>query len=488
MTIWFLAAVLFLLLAGLGFLLGAIRTSVMIVGVWVGAKVAVSFGDMLMPYLPKLGIESPFWMKMTAPWVAFFVVQLAFLILGCLVHWKIAKYFRFQTDEVTQLKWARLIRYSGMAFGLVMAVGYLIVTCYFVYFAGYLTTQMSSNTPPKGFEWITTARQDLTATGMDKFIAKRDTMPADFYQAIDILALIYHNPLLHHRLSGYPPFLSLAERREFKAIANDSSFNEMLQTKGDFTRIYDNPKIQSLLKSSDITGELMKLNLDDLENYLKTGETEVYREERFVGRWKLDNYLTTRDLRKQLADLPASTAKLVRKALLLVDINMVNTLEGKSLIRVNIPADEITRMVEEATAKSAAANAARANAAAARSAQLAAQQQSQQSQQSQPQSNAYTSRMQETYGLQPTQPQQNQPVAQNTRRFRSTTDQVDPAAKATEILGKLSKTVTGRWEKDRHKYAVHVKDGGDSTEMEARIVEGDLILINGDMRLTFYKN
>ena len=53
-------------------------------------------------------------------------------------------------------------------------------------------------------------------------------LPPQIYQASDMADLVLHNPLLKSRIAHYPPFLTLGQRPEFQALANDETLLEMI--------------------------------------------------------------------------------------------------------------------------------------------------------------------------------------------------------------------------------------------------------------------
>src|SRR5439155_13810207 len=101
-----------------------------------------------------------------------------------------------------------------------------------------------------------------------------------------------HNPLLHSRLAGYPPFLSLAERQEFQDVATDTEFQNLLATQAAVGQIAGNPKTQAILNNREIIQQIEQTDLKDLREYLKTGESPKYGDTRILGRWQLDAYAT----------------------------------------------------------------------------------------------------------------------------------------------------------------------------------------------------
>jgi hypothetical protein len=138
-------------------------------------------------------------------------------------------------------------------------------------------------------------------------VAKFDPTPPSFYEAADVVGLVYRNPLLQSRLSGYPALLPMEERTEFQELAGDKDFIELFQRQEPITRVLNHPRVQALAKNSDIVQEIARLDLRDLRQYLETGISPKYEEEKILGRWRLDLNATLADLKKVLTTMPASS-------------------------------------------------------------------------------------------------------------------------------------------------------------------------------------
>src|SRR5207237_6318961 len=127
---------------------------------------------------------------------------------------------------------------------------YLLVIGMLVYVFGYLTIQVASaENSSLPLQVLNNARTDLKETGLDKLVAKADPTPAPFYEASDIVGLVYHNPLLQSRLSAYPGLLSLAEKQEFQELASDKDCIELFQREEPIIKIINHPRFQTIAKN-----------------------------------------------------------------------------------------------------------------------------------------------------------------------------------------------------------------------------------------------
>ncbi len=188
-----------------------------------------------------------------------------------------------------------------------------------IYVAGYLTVQVTTDQAESlPVRLMSQARQDLSATGLDKAVAPFDPMPPRYYEASDILGLIYQNPVLLNRLSQYPTFLLLGDRPEFQELAKDAEFNQMLLSKGDVAQIFRHPQVQAVFQNREIVQEFLSQDLGDLRTYLETGVSPRYEEEKILGKWRLDPYPTMAQERKRHPDM--SSTQMRRLKLVMTEI------------------------------------------------------------------------------------------------------------------------------------------------------------------------
>jgi hypothetical protein len=185
-----------------------------------------------------------------------------------------------------------------------------------VYIVGYLTVQVSAGDSDAAIvRFVNSARADLRETGLEKAVARFDPTPAAYYEASDILGLLYHNKLLHDRLAAYPAFLALGERQEFQDLATDSEFQNLLATQATVGQVVNHPKTQAILGNQEILTLLGQTDLKDLLQYLKTGESPKYSGVRILGRWQLDPYGTLLQMKRRKARISTADMRMLRQQL-----------------------------------------------------------------------------------------------------------------------------------------------------------------------------
>lgn len=292
MIIWILALVLFGLFGLVGFSLGAIRLSAALLGLLFGAMLARPLGHLFAPLLHAVGVKNPVLLWLLGPFLAFIVVLIAFKVVGIVVHQQVDVYYKYKAGDVRMGLWNRLNPRLGIAVGLLNAAVYLVLISWVIYVFSYWTNQMVTGDEASwSVRMLNTAGGNLQSTGMAKVAAAIDRMPESYYQAADVVGLIYHNDLLEGRLSRYPGFLALAERPEFQDIANDKDFTELRQKQPPIAEVLNYPKAQAIVNNPDLLRQIWAVaepNLTDLEGFLKTGQSAKYDDEKILGRWDFD--------------------------------------------------------------------------------------------------------------------------------------------------------------------------------------------------------
>ena len=471
MTIWILAVFLFGFLAWMGLLKGAIRVTVMLVGLVLAAMLALPLAPLIRPLFPKMGVENPYWLWVLPPVAVFFLIQFLFTSIAFLVHRQAALHFKYKTDDVHRMRWERLNQRLGLCVGLGAACVYLILIGLVISVSGYLTIQVASaENTPMSLSYLNSARSDLSSTGLDKFVAKIDPTPTGFYEAADIAGLVYHNPLLQGRLSAYPAFLTLEERPELQEIATDKEFIELFQRQEPITKVMNHPKVQALAKNTEIIQALSAIDLKDLRQYLETGVSPKFEEEKILGRWQLNLNATLVELRKSLTSLSASSWKNVKKALTLSAMSVTATPENRILVKIQSK-DEILKLTQPATAAPAAAQAdgsgeaPRGGAPTARS--IAAR--------ANPGADDANRQFQQRYGA---------IIRGNTPATPPPVVVVPVAPPPPSPILKLIFSGEGAWKNDGEKYLLSVKDIKEH-KLEGTVRGDRLILAKDDLRLIF---
>lgn len=289
MIIWALALVLLASLGFAGYCFGVIRALFAFFGLLISIVVARIFAHLLVPQMTHLGVKNPFYAWVLAPIIAFLISLAVFKIIGFVVQRKVNLYFKYKAGDLRLALWNRLNARLGLCVGLANALIYLILISVLIYPSSYATTELSTDDNANwSTKLINEAGRELQSTGLAKVAAAMDPMPETFYKGVDLAGLIYHNDLLEARLSRYPAFLSIAQRQEFLDISTDKDFTELRQKQPPISEILNYPKLQVIKDNPDELRELWGIfisNYDDILNFLHTGLSQKYADQKLVGTW-----------------------------------------------------------------------------------------------------------------------------------------------------------------------------------------------------------
>ena len=291
MTIWLLAILLLAALAAFGFRQGAIRVLLSFLGIVIGGLLAAPLGHLIKPLLAMAGVKHPVWLAMLPPCIGFLIVLTIFKIAGALLNQKLELRIKYKSNDLQLAMWERLNHRLGLCLGLFNGAAYLVLLSASIYLLSYWTVQMASGeNDPKSVRLMNTLGEDLQRTGMNRVAVSVNHAPPTYFQAADIVGLVYKNPLLQARLSRYPALLSLAERPEFQDLANDKNFTELQLRQAPIIDIVNYPKVQAIIQNPQTVKaveDTLLPNLQDLRAYLETGKSQVYTET-ILGRWDFD--------------------------------------------------------------------------------------------------------------------------------------------------------------------------------------------------------
>lgn len=317
MTIWLLTVLLLASLAGLGLRQGAIRVAFSFCGIVLGALLAGPLGHLVRFGLSASGLKNPIWLELLPPCIGFLIVLTIFKIVGGIVHHKAEVYYKHKASDVRLILWERVNHRLGLCLGLLNGAAYLVIASVAIYTLSYWTYQVATpDSDPKTIRIVNQLGKDLQGTGMNKVATSVDRMPDAYYNAADIVGLIYHNPLLQARLSRYPAILTLAERPEFQDLANDTQFTELQMKQAPVIELIKYPKVQSILDNPDLikaVSDALVPNLKDLRTFLETGVSAKYESEKILGRWDFDPNGTIALLRKQRPNMPSTEMQQLRR-------------------------------------------------------------------------------------------------------------------------------------------------------------------------------
>jgi len=292
MILWIFAVCLMAVLGLIGYYQGAIRVAFSLVGLLVGALLAMPLAGLLKPVLPIFGVSHPLWISFIGPAIVFVLIQIIFKSTALVVHKKVDTYYKYKGSDTQRSLFERLNQRLGICLGLANATVYVFLLSVVAYVFSYFTVQVSAaEKDSAGLRTVNHIGQDLDKTGMTKAIAPWVPASQNYYDGADIIGDIYHTPLLESRLSSYPAFLALAENKQFKTLADDVKFQQFWLEGRSFGDLVSHDKIQPLIGSAELYTNVLALvkgDLKDLKCYLETGSSAKYDDEKILGRWSFD--------------------------------------------------------------------------------------------------------------------------------------------------------------------------------------------------------
>jgi uncharacterized membrane protein required for colicin V production len=309
MTIWLLVVIMLASLAGLGYRQGAVRVAFSLVGILVGAVLAVPLGRLLRPVAPAVGISNPVLGWVIGPVLVFFLFSIIAKVAAAAVHHKVDVFYKYRAGDLRLALWERLNQRLGLCLGLVNGTLYLILICFAIYPFSYWAVQLSSGDQDnKTVRLLSRLGNDLQSTGFDKVARSIDGFPQNWYDAADLAGIIYYNPLKEARLARYPAFLALSERPEFQDLGNDKDFTQMRLSKAPIHAVFESPKIQAIVSNRELLQQIWTLvtpNFQDLRAFLDTGLSAKFDPERILGRWDFDVNWALNSLRRAKPNMPS---------------------------------------------------------------------------------------------------------------------------------------------------------------------------------------
>jgi hypothetical protein len=316
MTIWILALLLLAAGAGMGLRQGAIRVAISFVGIILSSLLAWPLSGLIRPLLPHIGLHNPVVVWLLPPLLVFAILLSLFKSLGLLVHHKVSVYYRYKADDLQRILWERLNKRLGLGLGLLNGLAYFVLISFVIYDFSYWTVQVASSDEESApVRILNRVGRDLQDTGLIRVARAIDPMPEIYFKTADLAGLIYQNPQLLNRLSAYPAFLSLAEQDDFKLLGQDADFQNAWKSHAPIGKLWNNPQAEIIRQNTSTAGlvwNTVLTNLDDLQNYLQSGQSAKFSPEKILGRWDFNVMASLTALVQTRANVPSSDMAAMR--------------------------------------------------------------------------------------------------------------------------------------------------------------------------------
>jgi hypothetical protein len=292
MFIWIIAALVFISLGIVGYYQGVVRVAFSLVGLLVGALLALPLSGVFASILKLFGLEHPVLLAFLAPFCVYLLILILFKAGGLAAHRKVDTYFKYKASDTLRMLFNRLNARVGICVGMLNAMVYVVLIGVVVYTVGYFTLQVS--TSEKDSFWLKAMNRlavDLRSTQLDKAVAGFVPKSERYFDGADIAASIFLNPLLQNRLSTYPVFLTLNEKPEFKQIGSSTEFQSFWTRGPTIQEFRSHNLIRPVVESGEWYNKFVTMldgDFKDLKTYLETGKSPKYEDEHILGRWEFD--------------------------------------------------------------------------------------------------------------------------------------------------------------------------------------------------------
>jgi hypothetical protein len=349
--VWLIAIVCLGLIGLAGYYSGPIRGGFSFVGLLFGLLLAGPLSPLARHLLPVLGLEHPLWQFFIPQALAFLMVLIIFIIAGAVVHRKVSLFFKYKADDKKLIRWQRMYSRLGFCVGVLNGAVYFLLIMIPIYIGGYFTAEAATegNNPPAA-QFLTRTRAELHDSKLDRVLAAYDPTPAQVYKASDIADLVIHNPLLKSRISHYPPFLTLGQRPEFQALANDGQLLEMIDRQASINEILKYPAVQAIVTNAVLTGQIYNVlgnDLNDLQEYLLTGKSPKFDDEKILGVWTINPQESFARERKRHPGMKLTQFDKLRQdmAPVIRDLSLTVTTDNQVILKKQGGGDVQTRML-----------------------------------------------------------------------------------------------------------------------------------------------
>ena len=344
MWIYLLIGLFFLILALEGYFKGGINGVVTLLGVVLAVNFSDSFGGLAFSWFTdgKWPIDvNPFWHRAMPTLFGFITLVLIFAIAGFVVSMIVRKRLSDRWDEFQLDNFKQMNRKLGLCTGMVTALIYSVMILSIIYRLGNFTVPFKQDGGDQGLlAKLNEARVQLDDTPFLTIAAAYDKTPELHYEVRDLLMLIWDDrgKKLQDLLTAYPGFYALSEESEIKSLIgsedeSDSSESEDSyavsdEGSGSGESLYemwksgDSLTLDQILSNSDVVAainnryeELKAIEsgskdeeklldfMGDIEQFFKTGQSDLYGRDRIVGRWKFARNASLRATKENYVDV-----------------------------------------------------------------------------------------------------------------------------------------------------------------------------------------
>ncbi len=295
-------------LAAAGRLVGATRTAIVMVGLWISQSAAFALDARLMEWMlnkeGKLANPMLNWILPAVVIYAGFAV--VFIIISQVAYTKILVHYKYHVPDERRVSWERMDRGVGIPVGVALGATLMIQLGILIHAAGYWTVQLTSSTAENNGTMVkifTPLKKALHGSGLEKMVLSQDPCPDMFYDMADVAGIVFNNPSVTGRLAVYPGTLTIAEMDAFKAVSETSQLVDAFTGKGNIEMALMTESVANgIFYNPAMRETLFGIDWADLKVFLETGSSPKYEGEKILGKRRLYVTQTRVNVKDQYAD------------------------------------------------------------------------------------------------------------------------------------------------------------------------------------------
>jgi phosphate/sulfate permease len=311
--IWLLALIVLAAGVGMGLRLGVIPTTVSFLALIIASSFAALLGGLFQHVVSHL-VSNPVVAWMIAPIIGFFVVYMILMSIGFEVHRRVNVFYKYKAGDLRLALWERLNLRLGGCVGVLNGTAWLVLICFFVFNLSYVTAQIAPSEKEAAMtRFMNNLGQGLQSTGMDKPARAVGSVPGSFYKTADFAGLLAQNPALSQRLGNYPAFISLSQNSDIQALEQDSTLVDDWQQGKPMGEIMNDSQIKNILNNTNLVDaiwNIIQTNMDDMTNFLFTGQSPKFDSEKIVGFWAFDPIPSLAEVMQAHPDIKFTTQQM----------------------------------------------------------------------------------------------------------------------------------------------------------------------------------
>jgi len=339
MILWLIALATLVCVGIVGFYQGAFRVAFSFIGLLLAALLAGPLGSVFKSIIPIFGLKNPVVIAFVAPFVGFLLVLIIFKCAAAVLQKKVEAWYKYKASDTQRMLWERMNARVGIPMGLANGVIYFFGISTLLYSLGYLTAQVgTSDQDSWTVRLVNRINEDMKTTGMHQAVAPFMPKSELYYDGADVVADIFHTPLLQNRLANYPPFLLVGEKEEFKPLA-DPKFQEEWAKGMTFGSFFNHEKVQPLLENNNVVTNVLGMlggDLKDLKIYLETGKSPKYDDEKILGHWAFNFQASMNAARRKNPNMGSAEITRLKKIMgtYFRNATLTATVDNKAILKL----------------------------------------------------------------------------------------------------------------------------------------------------------